>query len=71
VLKCAGVGLSVPTQKVQARFLSDAPPTITCTDQDHKAIERFQVRELSLAEHYRSALSVETHEEVGVFLDSA
>src|SRR5260370_19773302 len=57
VLKCAGVGLSVPTQKIQARLANGAAPTITCSDTNHKEIERFQVRELRLAEHYGSALA--------------
>lgn len=71
VLKCACVGLSVPTQKIQARLVNDTAPTITCSDENHKAIERFQVRELSLAEHYGSALAVATDEDVGIFLDRA
>ncbi len=71
VLKCAGVGLSVPTQKIQVQLVNGAAPVLTCTAVDHKAIERFQVRELSLAEHYASALAVATHEDIGIFLGSA
>ena len=71
VLKCAGFGLSVPTQRVQARFLNDAPPTIICTDPGHKNLERFQVRELSLVEHYGSALAVATDEDLGIVPESA
>ena len=71
VLKCAGVGLSVPTQSVRVRLANDAAPTIACSDMNHKELERFQVRELSLAEHYSSALAVSTDEDVGIFLGSA
>jgi len=71
VLKCAGLGLSVPTQKIQARLVNDAAPTITCSDASHKELEGFQVRELRLAEHYGSALAVATGEDVGIVLDRA
>jgi phosphopantetheine--protein transferase-like protein len=71
VLKCAGLGLSVPTQRIHVRLSSDAAPTVTCSDASHKALERFQVRELKLVEHYGSALAVSTDEAVGIFLGSA
>ena len=71
VLKCAGVGLSVSTQSIRVRLVDDQAPTITCSDAGHKAIEEFQVRELSPAEHYASALAVSTREEVRIFLGDA
>ena len=71
VLKCAGVGLSLPTQSIRVRLTDGQAPTVTCSDADHKALEKFQVRELSLVEHYASALAVSTDEEVGIFLGSA
>lgn len=71
VLKCAGVGLSVSTQSVRVHLADDQPPTVTCLDAGHKAIEEFQVREPSPAEHYASALAVSTKDEVRIFLGSA
>jgi 4'-phosphopantetheinyl transferase len=71
VLKCAGLGLSVPTQSIRVRLANDQAPTVNCSDAGHKALDRFQVRELSLVEHYASALAVSTDEEVGIFLGSA
>jgi 4'-phosphopantetheinyl transferase len=71
VLKCAGVGLSVSTQSVRVHLADDQAPTVTCLDAGHKAIEEFQVRELSPAEHYASALAVSTKDEVRIFLGSA
>jgi len=71
VLKCAGLGLSVPTQSVRVHLTNDLAPTITCSGTSHKELERFQVRELALAEHYGSALAVSTNAEVGIFLESA
>jgi 4'-phosphopantetheinyl transferase len=71
VLKCAGLGLSVPTQKIHARIVDGAAPTLTCSDASHKGLEGFQVRELSLAEHYSSALAVATDEDIGIVLGSA
>ena len=71
VLKCAGVGLSVPTQSIRVRLENDQAPSVTCSDAGHKALEKFQVRELSLVEHCASALAVSTDEDVGIFLGSA
>jgi 4'-phosphopantetheinyl transferase len=71
VLKCAGVGLSVSTQSIRVRLADDQAPTVTCPDAGHKALEEFQVRELSPVEHYASALAVSTKEEVRIFLGSA
>jgi 4'-phosphopantetheinyl transferase len=71
VLKCAGVGLSVPTQSIRVHLADGQVPTVTCPDAGHKALEEFQVRELSPVEHYASALAVSTKEEVRIFLGSA
>ena len=71
VLKCAGVGLSVPTQSIRVRLADDQAPTVTCPDAGHTALEGFQVRELSPVEHYASALAVSAKEEVRIFSGSA
>ena len=71
VLKCAGLGLSVPTQSIRVALADDQAPTVTCSDAGHKTLEEFQVRELNLAEHYGSALAVSTDEQIGIFLGSA
>jgi len=68
VVKCAGLGLSVPTQSIRVRLANDQSPTVTCSDAGHKALDGIQVRELRLVEHYASALAVSTDEEVGIFL---
>jgi 4'-phosphopantetheinyl transferase len=68
VLKCAGLGLSVPTQSIRVWLANDQSPTVTCSDAGHKALDGIQVRELRLVEHYASALAVSTDEEVGIFL---
>lgn len=70
VLKCAGLGLSVPTQSIRVRLTNDQAPTVTCPDAGHKALEEFQIREISLVEHYASALAVSTNQEVGIFVDN-
>jgi 4'-phosphopantetheinyl transferase len=69
ILKCAGLGLSVPTQEIELRLADDSAPTITCLNSRHKALEQFQVREFCVAEHYASALAVTTDERVGIFLE--
>jgi len=68
VVKCAGLGLSVPTQSIRVRLANDQSPTVTCSDAGHKALDGIQVRELRLVEHYASALAVSTDEEAGIFL---
>jgi 4'-phosphopantetheinyl transferase len=59
VLKCAGLGLSVPTQKVEVVFATNAPPVVKCPDPDWKQLERFSVQELHLVDGYASALAVD------------
>lgn len=65
VLKCEGLGLSVPTQKVEVTFSANAPPVIECPDPEWKQLERFSVQELHLADGYASALAVDA-EQAGV-----
>ncbi len=71
VLKCAGVGLSVPTQSIRVRLADDQAPAVTCSAAGYKQLEGFQVRELSPVEHYASALAVSTKEEIEIFLGCA
>lgn len=69
VLKCAGVGLSVPPQSVRVRLSGNRPPTITCPDTRHKVFEQFQVIQLRLIGGYASALAVTgDRQPVGVLL---
>ena len=67
VLKCAGLGLSVPTQRIRVRLPNDQAPAVTCSDTGYKALEEFQVRELGLVDCYVSALAVSTNEEIAIF----
>ena len=64
VLKCAGLGLSVPPAVVEVRLAADAPPEIHCLDAARKFLEQISVRELVLADGYVSALAVETRSEI-------
>jgi 4'-phosphopantetheinyl transferase len=59
VLKCAGVGLSVPPRVVEIQLAASLEPGITCLDPKHKSIEQFFVRELNIADGYASAVAVE------------
>lgn len=59
VLKCLGLGLSVPTQTVQIRLNETAAPQVTSADQNHQVIERYVVRELAAAGGYAAAIAME------------
>jgi 4'-phosphopantetheinyl transferase len=59
VLKCLGLGLSVPTQTVQIRLNKTAAPAVTSADGKHQLIERYFVRELAAADGYAAAIAVE------------
>ena len=59
VLKCLGLGLSVPTRTVQIRLDKSAAPVVTSADEKHGKIERYFVRELAAADGYAAAIAVE------------
>ncbi len=58
VLKCLGLGLSVPPQSVKVR-LDEGVPDIISVTAAHEAIERYFVRELSLVDGYASAIAID------------
>ncbi len=64
VLKCAGLGLSVPPAVVEIRLSADADPAIHCLDPQRRFLEQISVRELVVAEGYVSAVAVEWHTEI-------
>lgn len=65
VLKCAGLGLSVPTRMVEV-LLDDGAPSVTCRDKDRKALEQLQVTELHPVPGYAGALASAAYTEIRV-----
>jgi len=65
VLKCTGVGLSVPPASVNVRLSPDLPPEIHL-DSERGFAQQMSVRELTLADGYVSALAVESREQISV-----
>lgn len=59
VLKCAGLGLSVPPAAVRVQLTANRKPIITCLDERHRSLERFSAQELALADGYAAAVAVD------------
>ncbi len=66
VLKCAGLGLSVPPALLEVRLSASAAPAIHCLDPQRRFLEQILVRELMVAEGYVSAVAVERHTEIRI-----
>lgn len=64
VLKCAGLGLSVPPAVIEVRLSADAAPAIHCLDTQHQFLGQISVRELVVAEGYVSAIAMEWDKEI-------
>ena len=64
VLKCAGLGLSVPPAVVEVRLAGNAAPQIHCLDANRAFLEQISLRELALADGYASAVAVESREQI-------
>jgi 4'-phosphopantetheinyl transferase len=58
VLKCMGLGLSLPPASVQVRLSPNRPPLITCADAAAKNVEKLFVRELRVIHGYAAAVAV-------------
>lgn len=67
VLKCAGLGLSVPPNILQVHLHANGLPSLTCLDAARNSLAGFFVRELTLADGYVSAVAVEAeHAEIEI-----
>ena len=64
VLKCAGLGLSVPPAMVEVGLTDDAAPQIHCLDANRPFLEQISVRELVIAHDYASAVAVESQAQI-------
>jgi 4'-phosphopantetheinyl transferase len=63
VLKCAGLGLSVPPAAVNVRLAAE--PAIACTE--HPSFDRFFIHELALADGYAAAVAIDAqHAEIEI-----
>jgi 4'-phosphopantetheinyl transferase len=66
VLKCAGLGLSVPPAVVEVRLSVNRAPEIRCLDAPHRFPGSISVRELVLADGYVSAVALESRDEIEI-----
>lgn len=62
VLKCAGLGLSVPPNVLQVELRENSVPSLTCLDTAHDFMAGYFVREMPLADGYASAIAVAANE---------
>lgn len=68
VLKCAGLGLSVPPHVVDVRLQDDGRPELHCLDENRMFLAQISVRELAVAEGYASALALKTKDKISINL---
>jgi len=64
VLKCAGLGLSVPPAVVDVRLADEADPQIHSLDADRAFLEQISVRELAMAEGYAATVATESRAQI-------
>lgn len=64
VLKCAGLGLSVPPGVIEVQLADNADPQLHCLDANRAFLEQISVRELAMADGYASAVAVESRVQI-------
>lgn len=64
VLKCAGLGLSVPPAVVEVQLDDNVDPQIHSLDADRAFLDQISVRELALAAGYASTVAVESRAQI-------
>jgi 4'-phosphopantetheinyl transferase len=70
VLKCAGLGLSVPPQVVEVHLAKSGAPSITSRDESRKSLEQLQVRELQVTAGYAGSLAVAAYTDIRVVVEA-
>lgn len=60
ILKCVGLGLSVPPALVEVCLSDDAEPKVHSFHAEQKSLQLISVRELALAEGYAASIAAES-----------